>query len=480
IGAGSITSVIANKNSFLATGTALKNEGSGDIDATQNWWNTTSASIITGEIDNASTGSVTYKPYYIDSAMTTLSDNKAISTFDFNGLSPAVTGTVDTSAHTVSLTVPNGTDVTALVPTITTTSVASTPVSPASDVAKDFTNSVTYTISAIDGTTQDYTVTVTVSPDTTGPTISGVTNGETYETAKTVTVGSDAASIFVNNVAYTSGNTITLSANDGYTITATDAIGNSTTVNFTIDIAPAISVQSSSSASATSITITWTTDQPATSRVIYDTVSHSSIADYVAGSNYGYANSTATFDMGDSKTESHSITISGLVAGTTYYYRTISSGSPETVSVTESSFTTSPTTPAPAAAETTETTTSITPLIASAKSAPAPAAEAAPEATATPDDSNGVVKAAEASSPESNESTNWTPWIVLAVLIILAGAVTGGYFYWFSGREEMAAATTGDMKKIQNNAKTENAKVVVREKTKSNTRKPNGKKPNRW
>ncbi len=87
--------------------------------------------------------------------------DKAITAFNFNGLSPAVVGVINEGNHTVSLTVPYGTDVTALVPSI---SIAGTSVSPAGGVAKNFTNPVIYTVTAADASTQAYTVTVTFAP----------------------------------------------------------------------------------------------------------------------------------------------------------------------------------------------------------------------------------------------------------------------------------------------------------------------------
>lgn len=105
-------------------------------------------------------------------------------------------------------------------------------------------------------------------------------------------------------------------------------------------------------------------------------------------------------------------------------------------------------------------------------------ARAAAPAAVTPaaaSDSNGIVKAAEA-APVATTTTNWTPWIVLFILIILAGAVTGGYFYWFAGREELALATNKDVRQV--NSLSKNAKettVTVRDKPKSGD-----KKPNRW
>jgi len=85
-----------------------------------------------------------------------------ILSFNFNGLTPAVSGTLDATNHTVAVTVPYGTDVTALVPTISVSCGAT--VSPLSGVAQNFSSPVTYTVTAQDGTsTQDWIVTVTVA-----------------------------------------------------------------------------------------------------------------------------------------------------------------------------------------------------------------------------------------------------------------------------------------------------------------------------
>jgi len=84
-----------------------------------------------------------------------------ILTFGFNALSPAVVGTVDAVNHTVALTVPYGTNVTALVPTITLSAGAT--VDPLTGVAQNFTTPVIYTVTAQDGiTTQAWTVTVAI------------------------------------------------------------------------------------------------------------------------------------------------------------------------------------------------------------------------------------------------------------------------------------------------------------------------------
>ena len=90
-----------------------------------------------------------------------LSTDKAITSFVFNGLSPAVTATINEAAKTISATVPASTNRTALVPTIAISNKAT--INPVSGLAKDFTGPVTYTVTAEDGTTAQYTVTVSLA-----------------------------------------------------------------------------------------------------------------------------------------------------------------------------------------------------------------------------------------------------------------------------------------------------------------------------
>jgi uncharacterized repeat protein (TIGR02543 family) len=75
---------------------------------------------------------------------------------DFSFANPAVTGVI--SETDISVTVPYGTNLTALVPTITHNGAS---ISPASGTARNFSLPVTYTVTAEDGTTLEYTVTVT-------------------------------------------------------------------------------------------------------------------------------------------------------------------------------------------------------------------------------------------------------------------------------------------------------------------------------
>ena len=68
---------------------------------------------------------------------------------------------INSTDHTVHIEVATGTNVTSLSPVITLSTGAS--IDPESGTAVDFTNPVTYTVTAEDGSTQDWTVTVTVA-----------------------------------------------------------------------------------------------------------------------------------------------------------------------------------------------------------------------------------------------------------------------------------------------------------------------------
>jgi len=106
-----------------------------------------------------------------------LSSARAINTFLFLIGTSTVSGIVDETAHTVSITVPFGTDVSALSPLVAVSSLATS--SPASAVVQDFTNPVIYTVTAEDGSTQEYTATVIIASDTVAPTITTYTFNET-------------------------------------------------------------------------------------------------------------------------------------------------------------------------------------------------------------------------------------------------------------------------------------------------------------
>lgn len=89
----------------------------------------------------------------------------------------------------------------------------------------------------------------------------------------------------------------------------------------------------------TTATITWLTSFKSTSRVVYDTTV--GVFDFSLPPNYGYLFSTSESDTpaNPSGVTFHTVILTGLVPGTTYYYRVVSHASPDTISF-ERSFTT--------------------------------------------------------------------------------------------------------------------------------------------
>jgi PGF-pre-PGF domain-containing protein len=128
---------------------------------------------------------------------------KEITSFDFAEIDPAVNGSINESLKTITLKVPHGTNVTALVPTIVH---SGTNISPNTGVAQNFTNPVIYTVTDANSSTQNYTVSVIIAANTDNnppatPTNSGGgggggggTTGEAYENIEV----KDVSSMFVN------------------------------------------------------------------------------------------------------------------------------------------------------------------------------------------------------------------------------------------------------------------------------------------
>lgn len=97
------------------------------------------------------------------------SSAKAITAFSF--VNPAVTGTIDETTHAISLTFPVGTNLTKLIATFTTTGASVTVgniVQVSGTTPNDFTKTITYTVTANDGSKQDYIVTPPNSADILG------------------------------------------------------------------------------------------------------------------------------------------------------------------------------------------------------------------------------------------------------------------------------------------------------------------------
>ena len=102
--------------------------------------------------------------YEVTAVVHDAENEKSILSFTIDG----VEGEINEIAKTVTLVMPVGTDVTSLVPTIEVSEGAT--VNPASGEAQDFTRPVTYTVTAQNGTTADYTVMVQVETSEIEPT----------------------------------------------------------------------------------------------------------------------------------------------------------------------------------------------------------------------------------------------------------------------------------------------------------------------
>jgi len=191
---------------------------------------------------------------------------KALTAFSFQGLTPPVVGTINEAAHTIALTVPFGASRTALVATFTTSgasvAIAGTPQT-SGVTANDFTDPVTYTITAADASTQDYIVTVTVAATTAKaitafsfqgltPPIIGTINEAAHTIALSAPFGTDrtalvatfttsGASVAIAGTLQTSG----VTANDfsnpvTYTVTAGDGTTQAYVVTVTVAAPPTI------------------------------------------------------------------------------------------------------------------------------------------------------------------------------------------------------------------------------------------------
>jgi len=204
---------------------------------------------------------------------------------------------------------------------------------------------------------------------------------------------------------------------------AYDEAGNTSEVmTEEYEIAPVITGESSSNATTDSIIISWTTNEPATSRVVYGTTSHSTLG---LAPNYGYSNSTIE---DSNKVTAHSVTISGLIAGTTYYFRTVSHGSPESVSSSEMSFRTDVAPVLNIATANPTTLSAIVRVAALGTSAntevETPIVSTTPDVTASSDTSTGEVKGEQIGGSTQGRSLLWL-WILIAIVVL----GTGSYLY---------------------------------------------------
>jgi hypothetical protein len=169
---------------------------------------------------------------YIVTVTVAANNAKAISSFRFESCN--ATGVINETNHAVMITVPYGTNVISLSPAISHTGSS---ISPESGTARNFTNSVTYTVTAADNSTQNYTVTVTIAPNnakaiTSFNIVSPAATGVINETNHTVTVTVPYGTSIINLtpiiahsgalISPTSGTTRNFTNAVTYTVTAAD------------------------------------------------------------------------------------------------------------------------------------------------------------------------------------------------------------------------------------------------------------------
>ena len=156
------TDVTALQASFVSTGVLVEVSGVEQISGTtSNDFTFPVTYVITAENGTTQDYTVTV------TVETPPSAEKFITDFSFDAL--GATGVIDEGALTIDVTVPYATDVTALQATFITTGVL-VEISGVEQISgitvNDFSAALVYTVTAEDSSTQDYTVTVTVSTGT--------------------------------------------------------------------------------------------------------------------------------------------------------------------------------------------------------------------------------------------------------------------------------------------------------------------------
>lgn len=192
-----------------------------------------------------------------------LSNTKSISSFSI--VTPGADGIVSESAKTISITIPTGTSPKGLIAKYATSGASvkvGTVTQVSGETANDFSSPVTYIVTAQDGSTADYIVTVTVAPSTSkeistfkfaSPDIAGIVSENTKTISVTMSSGTSpkgliavfsitGASVKVGTTSQVSGTT----SNDftspvEYIVTASD--GSTATYTVTVTISKATAKQ---------------------------------------------------------------------------------------------------------------------------------------------------------------------------------------------------------------------------------------------
>ena len=246
------TDVTALVTSFSATGSTVKVGGVTQTSGTTpNDFSAPVSYTVTAADGSTAT--------YVVSVSAGAVSAKAFTAYSIAGF-PAVAGTINEAAKTIAVTMPFGTDVTALVATFTSTGSSvkvGTAVQTSTATANNFSAPVAYTVTAADASTATYTVSVSVAANSakaiTAFSFAGYTGatGAVNEAAKTIAVtvpfGTDlttlaatfattGANVKVGAAVQTSTATVNnFSAPVAYTVTAADA----STATYTVSVSVA-------------------------------------------------------------------------------------------------------------------------------------------------------------------------------------------------------------------------------------------------
>lgn len=168
---GAISVLQSGSGSLDDTLSSIANDiaADGNLADTSNELITATTQIIDGATNNSGVTSGTKLTSILTAAASgsgttvTPSSEADITRFEF---SDSIATTIDATAHTINVVEPSGTDLSTLADPTIVTSLGSTA---AADGAEDFTADVVYVVTAEDGTTVNWTVTVTVSESTASP-----------------------------------------------------------------------------------------------------------------------------------------------------------------------------------------------------------------------------------------------------------------------------------------------------------------------
>ena len=228
-----VTALVAN---FTTTGTSVKVAGTAQVSGT-------TANNFTSPVTYTVAAADGSTQNYTVTVTVALNTAKAITAYSF----VSVAATVTISGTSIAVTVPYGTNVTALVASFTTTgvSVSVGPTLQYSGVtANNFSIPVVYTVTAADGTTQPYTVTVTVALNT----AKAITAYSFVSVAATVTIsGTSIAATVPYGTIVTALVANFTTTGTSVKVAGTAQVSGTTANNFTSPVTYTVTAQDSSS-----------------------------------------------------------------------------------------------------------------------------------------------------------------------------------------------------------------------------------------